>query len=132
MAVTSINPGEVMARSGQRTIAATTGSTITARSAHLRDCRTAQQQKPHAAIARSAIHHTGAGIRRSAVWTALTRPMTAVMPWRSRAVTAPGSIAIQGLKSEAQNVMTATGARTDTSGTLDMFAGSANIVTRWK
>jgi hypothetical protein len=47
-------------------------------------------------------------------------------------VHAPGNIASHGLTSAAQKVTTAIGASTATIGTLNIFAGSANIVARWK
>src|ERR1700733_13793756 len=125
-------PGETIARSGHSTIRATSGRTATAAHAQPRDLRTAQQQKVNAATASRAIHHTGAGTRKSAACTVLTRPMTPVTPCSSRAVTAPGSIAAQGLMSDAQNVMMAIGASTATSGTLNILVGTANIVARWK
>src|SRR5271170_4921094 len=123
-------PGEITVLSGQSTISATSGNTITADHAQPRDLRTAQQQKVQAAIANSAIHHTGAGTRRSAERIALTRPMTPVTPCSRRAVAAPGSIATQGPRRDAQNVMTAIGASTATSGTLNIFVDTANIVAR--
>ena len=132
IAVTSIIPGKAMTGSGHNTITGTRGNTATATHAQPRDLRTAQQQKAHTTIVSTAIHHTGAGTRRSAARTALTRPITAVTPCSSRAVAAPGSIATQGLMSDAQNIITAVGASTATRGTLNMFVGTANIVARWK
>src|SRR3981189_2190553 len=132
IAVTSIMPGENMAGSGHNTIRGTRGNTATAAHAQPRDLRTAQQQKAQVKIASSAIHHTGAGTRRSAARTALTWPITHVTPCSTRPVAAPGSIAIQGLRSDAQNVITAIGASTATSGTLNILVGTANIVARWK
>src|SRR5580692_8917777 len=132
IAVTSIMPGETMAGSGHNTISGTRDNTTTAAHAQPRDLRTAQQQKAQVTIASSAIHHTGAGTRRSAARTALTWPMTPLTPCSIRAVTAPGSIATQGLTSDAQNVITAIGASTATKGTLNILVGTANIVARWK
>src|SRR5258705_5789457 len=132
IAVTSITPGETRAGSGHNTIRGTRGNTATAAQLQSRDLRTAQQQKPQVTIASSEIHHTRAGTRRSADRTAVTWPMTAVTPCRSRPVAAPGNIATQGLMSEVQNVMTAIGASTATSGTLNILVGTANIVARWK
>src|SRR5258707_5293596 len=132
MAVISIIPGETMAGSGHNTISGTRGNAATATHAQGRDRRTAQQQKAHTKIASSAIHHTGAGTRRSAACTALTRPMIPVTPCSSRAVAAPGSIAAQGPMSDVQNVITAIGANTATNGTLNMLVGTAKSVARWK
>src|ERR1700723_432880 len=122
----------MMGASCHNTARATSGRmTITDR-AQPRDFRTAQQQNAQAATADSAIHSAGAGTRRSAACTALTRPMMSVIPCNNRAVEAPGSRATQELMREAQNVTMAIGASTATSGTLNMFVGTANIVARWK
>src|ERR1700679_4012417 len=105
MAVTSIMSCETIGRSGHNTITATSGIRTTAAHAQRRDRRTAQQQRVQAATANSVIHHIGAGTRRSAVLTALMWPMTLATPCNSNAVAAPGNIATQGLRGDAQNVM---------------------------
>src|ERR1700759_3424429 len=132
MAVISIVPGEAITGSGHNTITGTRGNTAMATHAQPRDLRTAQQQKAQTMTASSAIHHAGAGTRRSAACTALTRPMIPVTPCSSRAVAAPGSMATQGPMSDAQNVITAIGASTATNGTLNMLVGTAKSVARWK
>ena len=100
--------------------------------AQAHDFRTAQQQNAQTTTADSAIHVAGGGTRKSAECIALTPPMIPVIPCSSRAVAAPGNIAIHGLIREAQNVTMATGASTATNGTLNTFVGTANIVARWK
>src|SRR6202042_3081426 len=77
-------------------------------------------------------HHTGAGTRTSATRMRLIAPTVHVTPCSNNAVAAPGSNASQLPTRLAANVITPIGASTATIGTLNIFAGRANGVARWK
>ena len=97
-----------------------------------RERRTAQQQKAKQATAARACASVGPGTRRSAAGAWLMRLIAPVTPCSRSASAEPGRAASHGLMSDARKVTRPSGASTATRGMLNMFAGSAKTVARWK
>ena len=74
----------------------------------------------------------GGGTRTSATRTRLIAATVHVTPCSNNAVAAPGTSANQLLTRLAAKVSTPIGASNATIGTLNIFAGNANGVARWK
>ncbi len=93
----------------------------------------AQQQPSQPPTASSATGHAGPGTRTSAACRCASVCTAQPTPCSSAAVTAPGSIATQGLISDPANVRDRRRRQQRTiTGITTIFAGNANTAARWK